>query len=350
MKNAMYKFVEIPFHDYDVLFDSSPILNTTPFVTPEWLTFVESAKDVSMHVVKIQDQSESILGFLFFGVFRIGPFRLASSPYFGWDSETMGPALSVAAPQPALLKEASKYIHSAYKASLIQFSVVENSPCFVSDGEIKREIFTSPVIDISKQEDILLATFRNDVRTNIRFFAKKGGTFKALTLSDDIFAAFYDMTLDVYRRRGMAPLYTKHFFEKMFDAFIIAHSKDRCLVLGAFNSEGACIAISVALIFGEEATLQCLSDYKSGLVLHPIEPLIWRNIQELKKMGVKRFNLLGESAYKNKFAPAHREVARYYFGNKLLLLMQSKAKSFLEKRNQKKEKKAKSAKKQGSKV
>ena len=348
MKNGIYKFVEITFSDYDASFNSSPLLSTTPFVTPEWLTFIAEAKNVSMHVVKVIDQNKSPLGFLFFGIFKIGPFRLASAPYFGWDSETMGPALiGTTTSQQSLLKEASQYIHRVYKTSLIQFTVVEGSPCFLSNGEISQETFTSPVVDISKQEDILLTAFRKDVRTNIRFFAKKGGAFKPLAPNSDTFTLFYDMTLDVYRRRGMTPLYTKAFFEKMFGAFAIAHSKNRCLVLGAFNGEGACIAISVVLIFGEEATLQCLSDYQNGPILHPIEPLIWRNIQELKNHGVKRFNLLGESAYKNKFAPEHRKVTRYYFGNRFLLLMQSKARSFLEKKNQKKERIAKSAKQQG---
>ena len=146
----------------------------------------------------------------------------------------------------------------------------------------------------------------------------------------------------------MAPLYSKRFFQQMFRAFEIAHRENRCLILGAFNSENKCIAISVSLRFGEETTLQCLSDYQDGLSLHPIEPLLWRNIQEWKRDGVKRFNLLGESTYKNKFAPQHRKITRYYFGSRLLLSLQSQAKSFLEKRNQKKEERAKATKKQGS--
>ena len=348
MKNGEYKFIEVPLEDYDALYNASAVLKNTPFVTPEWLKFIADAKNVSIHILKVLDQRGNDLGFLFFGIFKMGPFRLAASPYYGWDSETMGPALNVASPQENLLKEASKYIRSTYRTSLVQFSVVEGSPCFLSNGAIRSESFTSPVVEIDKEEEALLSGFRKDVKKNVRFFAKNGGVFKLLVPDRDTCSLYYDMTLDVYRRRGIKPPYTREFIERMFDADLEAYRKGRCLALGAFDNEGKCIAISVTMIYGEEATGQCFSVYQSGLALHPMEPLFWRRIQELKARGVKRFDLMGEADYKNKFRPEHRKVVRYYFGSKLLLWLQIKAKSFLLERRRKKERKTKAARKKES--
>ncbi len=341
MKNSIYRFEELPFDEYCASFES--LSYPLPFTTPEWLVFLSEAKNVDFRVLEIYSQGGDKLGLFIFGIFKVGPFRLAASPYFGWDSETMGPLLDTLEPQGPLLKELSYFLKQQYRVSLFQASMVEGSSCFDSKGYVKKETFTSPVVDISLSEDLLFSSFRKDVRTNVRFFAKKGGSFKMLVPNKDTFSSFYDMTLDVYARRGMQPLYSKDFFQKMFDAFYKAYEKRRCLALGAYDEHGKCIAISVVLIFGEEATLQCLSDYEEGLRLHPIEALLWKNVQELKQMGVKRFDLMGESGYQNKFCPVHREVARFYYGSRSLVFLQSKARSLLERRNQKKEEKAKAS-------
>lgn len=343
MKNSIYRFEELPFDEYCASFKS--ISNVLPFTTPEWLAFLSEAKNVDYHVLKAYNQGGDKLGLFVFGIFKVGPFRLAASPYFGWDSETQGPLLNVSEPQELLLKELSHFLKRQYRISLFQASIIEDSPCFDSKGYVKKETFTSPVVDISPSEYSLFHSVRKDVRKNVRFFTKKGGSFKALVPSKDTFSAFYDMTLDVYARRGMQPLYSKDFFQKMFDAFCKAYERKRCLALSAYDERGKCIAISVVLIFGEEAALQCLSDYEEGLRLHPIEALLWKNVQELKRMGVKRFDLMGESCYKNKFCPIHRNVSRFYYGSKILVSLQSKARSFLERKNQKKEERAKADRK-----
>lgn len=149
-----------------------------------------------------------------------------------------------------------------------------------------KEIF---MIDIDKSEDQLLAEMKSKTRYNIKLAQKKG--VEARVVPDDqrekYSSEFIRLTKIMAERQKITP-HPKEYYHQMLETI-----PSDILKLYVAEFEGEVVATNIVAFYGETATyLHGASDDRYKNLMAPYL-LQWRQIQDAKKIGCKKYDFGG---------------------------------------------------------
>ena len=164
-----------------------------------------------------------------------------------------------------------------------QDALAKQFPTYIIDEETIQPRSTI-LIDISLEEDAILAAMKQKTRYNIRLAERKG---VKVELSDDL-SGFYEHTQITSARDGFAV----HAFSYYQNAFDIFTPKGECVLLKARFEEKA-LAYLMLFIHGERAWYFYGASDDENRNLMPTYLLQWEAIRYAKARGAKLYDLWG---------------------------------------------------------
>lgn len=142
------------------------------------------------------------------------------------------------------------------------------------------------IIDLAPSEEQLLANMRRQTRYEVRR-ADKLGIKVEKSNSEKIFKEFHAIQVETAKRQHFIPPDYKTLLAEK-EAF-----GDKAQIYVAKTAEGKPIAYGLILVDGDEGEYYEAASTELNRKLPGAYALLWRVIRDLKKAGVKRFNLWG---------------------------------------------------------
>lgn len=143
-------------------------------------------------------------------------------------------------------------------------------------------------LDITTDEQQLLAGFRKNTRYELKQ-AKKRGTVVRVSTDPESIEEFHKLQLQTAERHGFVP-YGKKFLKEQFRIFAQA---GKALLYSAHTSDGKLIAQAFVIFYNQEAAYH----YGASTELGRSEPgaylIQWEAIKEAKRRGMSRYNFWG---------------------------------------------------------
>ncbi len=165
----------------------------------------------------------------------------------------------------------------------------------------------SMLIDLTLDEEQLMAKMSKTTRYNIRYSARNGVEVREAGEGD--FEHFYNLLTFTAERSGF-PARAKDYYQEEWNTFI----KNDYIQLFLATYEDEVLAVRMPAVFGDKAaTLHSGSSYNKHKKLKPNELLMWHCIQWAKARGCKLYdvwgipNEIGEEKYKGKPLPEEQE-------------------------------------------
>jgi methicillin resistance protein len=155
------------------------------------------------------------------------------------------------------------------------------------------------MIDLTKTEEELLSTFRRQTRYEVRRAVKLKITVEDRSDDDSILDEFHQVQLDTAKRQNFIPP-TKKELQALKDSF----AEDLRLYV-AYDETHRPIAYGLILIDGIEADYYEAASTPLNRKLPGAYALQWQIMRDLKKRGIKRYNLWGiapEGQSKHRYA------------------------------------------------
>jgi len=143
------------------------------------------------------------------------------------------------------------------------------------------------MIDLSKTEDELLSSFRRQTRYEVRRADKLKITVEDCSNNPNILEEFHQIQLDTARRQNFIPPSKKE-LEALKQSF-----GDDLKIYVAFDESHQPIAYGLILIDGIEAEYYEAASTPLNRKLPGAYALQWKIMRDLKKLGIKRYNLWG---------------------------------------------------------
>lgn len=142
------------------------------------------------------------------------------------------------------------------------------------------------IIDLTQDTDTLLAKMRRQTRYEVRR-AEKLGIKVTHDNSKELFEEFYKVQQETAARQHFVPPSLKELLAER-EAF-----KENIQIYRAENTDGAPIAYGIIIMEKEEAAYFEAASTELNHKLPGAYALQWQVMQDLKKKGVKRYNLWG---------------------------------------------------------
>ncbi len=142
------------------------------------------------------------------------------------------------------------------------------------------------ILDLEKSEDELLKEMRRQTRYEVRRAGKLGITVD-WSSSEEIFREFHQVQAETALRQHFVPPDLKTLLAER------AAFDDRARIYVAKTAEGEPIAYGLILISGVEAEYFEAASTELNHKLPGAYALEWQVIKDLKKLGIKRYNLWG---------------------------------------------------------
>jgi peptidoglycan pentaglycine glycine transferase (the first glycine) len=147
------------------------------------------------------------------------------------------------------------------------------------------------VIDLSKDEEQLLAGMKQKTRYNIRLAEKKGVEISFERFDEKSFEEFWKLTRETSERDGIV-LHKRDYYFKMLETLSDERDSLRCrLCFARFDSK--VIAANIVLYFGEYCVYLHGASSNSFRNLMAPYLLQWRQILEAKKLGCISYDFWG---------------------------------------------------------
>ncbi|MBR3180712.1 peptidoglycan bridge formation glycyltransferase FemA/FemB family protein [Candidatus Saccharibacteria bacterium] len=197
----------------------------------------------------------------------------------------------------SIIKEAKeeKCVFVRFRPQL--FNTEENQKLIKKLGSLaKIDIRTAPmhlhaqntvILDLTNSEEELLMSMRRQTRYEVRR-SEKNGIIVTEDSSEEKFNEFHEAQVKTAKRQDFVPPSKKELIAER-DAF----SPNNLKLYTAKTKEGEPIAYGLILIYGEEAEYFEAASTDLNRKLPGAYALLWQAIKDLKKEGVKRFNLWG---------------------------------------------------------
>ncbi len=163
------------------------------------------------------------------------------------------------------------------------------------------------IVDIDKEDEDLLASFKQKTRYNIRLATKKGVTIEKRDATDEMLDEMYGLMGDTQGRAGFY-LRPKHAFKAYWQSFARAG-------LGQFFvavHEGEVLAAEYAMIFGEKAYYK--EGGSSGAKRNLMAPYLlqYEAMRWARERGAKEYDLIAVPP-KDQLKPEHHMYGLYQF-------------------------------------
>jgi len=143
------------------------------------------------------------------------------------------------------------------------------------------------ILNLGKSEEELLMSMRRQTRYEVRRSEKLGLKVEENS-SEGMFKEFHAVQTETAKRQGFIPPSEKELLAER-DAF----SPDNLKLYKVTTDKGEPVAYGLVLIFGNEAEYFEAASTDLNRKLPGAYALLWYAMKELKKEGIKRFNLWG---------------------------------------------------------
>ncbi len=263
------------------------------FCTPRWDAFLHKTYQAKKHFIGIYDQSELICLWPAYMV-RKGPFRILGSPLRGWFTPWMDPVFSSDIPDSdrESIRRQALTAFDRYGDEK-RFDYVECASRLTTDSVMKALDYqpmqkATAILDISPEPETLLKTFSKTCRKRIKRACKYGCTVKDIS-SLDFVPELWQMTLDVYGRKGIGPAHNPHIIKCILET----HMKSGHLFcLGVFRKEKL-IAIGVQARHQTKMIDLFRATYRDCYNYFPYYLMYWHLFELAREKGVRHFNMMG---------------------------------------------------------
>ena len=263
------------------------------FCTEHWDAFLQNVFNACRHFIGIYDGQELIGVWPAYEI-RKGPFKIIGSPLRGWFTPWLGPRFLEEIPEEEI-KALSRNAMQAFDEYVAKkhFDYIESSSLYVDDETMLNLNYqpltkATAILDISLPSDDLLKSFGKTCRKRIRRAEKLGCTVEDIS-STDFVPKLWDMTLDVFARRGSAPLHTPKLIKGLIEAHL---PSGRIFCLGVFRNDKL-ICIGVHAYNGEYLVDLFRATYVKYYKYFPYHILYWKLFQIAIKKGVRYFDMMG---------------------------------------------------------
>jgi hypothetical protein len=154
-----------------------------------------------------------------------------------------------------------------------------------SDNAIPSSCVLKHVLELSKDEDLLLASFRKGTKSAIKKAISDGKLQMITSESEDALKEFYRLNSITRKRHGLPPQ-PYYYFRKLYDVLISrGHG---FIVLASF--ENRIIASGVFLHFGQQAVYKYGASDAEHQQLRPNNLVVWEAIRWYCSKGYKSFD------------------------------------------------------------
>lgn len=264
------------------------------FCSEEWSKFIVNAYGAKRNYIGIFD-SKSLVGFFPAYTLKKGPLKIIGSPLRGWFTPWLGPRFfdsSLTGSEINLLSDQSMSAFDNY-VSTNKFDYVECSSMSVSD-EIMTELNYDPlkkatvILDISRDLDDLLQSFGKTCRKRIRKAESFGCEVRDIS-NVDFIDVLWDMTIDVFGRRGSGPVHDKRIIKSMINQYLPTGD---VLCLGVYR-EKELLAIGVHLRKKNYLYDLFRATFVRNYEYFPYHILYWELFKRAKMMGCECFDMMG---------------------------------------------------------
>lgn len=274
---------QIPIDEWDNFLSAHKI--GTMFHASAWLEILRRNHGGALLRLGFYKGAE-LVGLLPLIVKKIGPLRVAASPFIVEDTPYLGFVLDRAHLDASLavlvdFQERSKihFLRLLQRENLEPASFEENG-----FAAIRKH---THILDLSNSEDAIWKGFKGPCRTAVRKAEKEGVEIKKIH-DRDFLETYYDMLDQLYRRQGLSTPNSKQFYLDLWDAFARTN-----LTIFAAIKEQKCIAAS---IFGHDrdryyylngASLAEYSHLRANNLIH------WSAIKYAKSRGALSYDFVG---------------------------------------------------------
>ena len=154
-----------------------------------------------------------------------------------------------------------------------------------SDSAIPSSCFLKHVLELSGDEDRLLASFRKGTKSAIKKAISDGQLQMVLSESEDALRDFYRLNSITRKRHGLPPQ-PWYYFKKLYDLLI---SRGHGFIVQA-SVENKVIASGVFLHFGHDAVYKYGASDVEYQQLRPNNLVVWEAIKWYCRRGYKTFD------------------------------------------------------------
>lgn len=163
------------------------------------------------------------------------------------------------------------------------------------------------IVDIDKDDDVLLASFKQKTRYNIRLATKKGVTIEKREATDEMVDEMYKLMGDTQGRAGFY-LRPKHAFKAYWQSF----ARDAMGQFFVAVHEGEVLAAEYAMIFGKKAYYK--EGGSSGAKRNLMAPYLlqYEVMRWARERGAKEYDLIAVPP-KDQLNPEHHMYGLYQF-------------------------------------
>ena len=219
-------------------------------------------------------------------------------------------------------------IHKQFKDCIYtEIRFLQHNPTFFDFSQIPHceyYSYLNIIVDTSKTEDILFQNLSESKRRQVRMSQHAGATIR-LAANETEVKAFYNILLNLYRKKVRKPLYPLEFFLRFF------HRKDAGVILLAFLNDDI-IGGMLCPVFEHHEMYEW---YIAGLDLefqktkiYPSVLLTWEALKYASFHGIRKFNFMGAGKpdfpygvrnFKLTFGGELVETPRYIIAHKPIL-------------------------------
>lgn len=296
----MYKFEildleQINIHEYENNYNEKNL-----FCTVQWLRFLSEFRNVKPMVIRIFDNTNSLIGHLTGASFSKFGLHFFGSPFYGWMGLHMGFDF-IDFPQNKyheVLDSVIDYLQEQLNLSYLIIADYKISLDIIKN--CKKKLFCEKkawtyFLDIQKSEEEIFNSFKSGYRTCVRKFYKMGGSIVE-DYSDEFIAEHNRQLKDVFRRKALtAPDYSNRM------KILNTKYPNMVLFIKAIDNRGNNIASSYYLGSGTMAFFASNASCSKGLNYNANQALMWYAIKYWKGKGIKTLDLGGTGDYKANF-------------------------------------------------
>ena len=269
------------------------VYDSNVFCTERWDTFIRTTFNAKRHFIGIYDGSV-LIGLWPSYALKKGPFKILGSPLRGWFTPWLGPRFfnEISENDIKALSQSALYAFDEY-VEKNRFDYVECSSLNFED-ETMRNLNYQPlikattIIDISLPSDDLLKSFGKTCRKKIKKAEKFGCTVEDIS-STDFISQLWDMTVDVFGRRGSGPVHGQSLINNMIKAHL---PTGHFICLGVFKDDRL-IAIGTYVWHRKYLVGLFRATYLDCYKYYPYNILYWNLTKIAKEKGIEYYDMMG---------------------------------------------------------
>lgn len=264
------------------------IPSATIFHTNDWLFFVEKFFKLHLNRTLIY-KDDKVHGVFPFFIKKYGVIRIAGSPLFVENNPYMGFALRSNENIESFLPLFNEFLKENridfFRSFFNNFHFAET---FKSHG-YRVEKKGTYLLDLSVGEELLWKNIEKSGRKYIKKAEKNKLIFTEI-LHPNFIDDYYDMSMDVYASKGLAPLLSKFYYQELIATF---RKKRLIKIFTVHMSNGKLIAGAILLIYQNKAYGLDGVSFKKYQHLGINHFLRWNIIKQLKQRGVLEYDMCG---------------------------------------------------------